>query len=237
VDIVELKKSVIRNSLLARVVNYDYLSFNSANWFFSRTLRKCLGFNGAAFAIKREAFESLGGFKRVISEDLDMGTRSFIEGYSFKYTRKIEVHNKVSPSWRQWFKQRKRWGIGTALWLKDYYKDLLANARRYPKILLPSLLLIFPSLLLFIINLLIPDKMYLKLLFLLLLLIAAKEALFLLPVIFTSVGAVLIENFFAAMASFVVCMLTFYSLARRLGYAFNPLEFTFFILSTHHYGS
>jgi biofilm PGA synthesis N-glycosyltransferase PgaC len=144
VDIVEFKKNVIRDSFLARIVNYDYLSFNSTNWLFSLTLKKCLGFNGAAFAIKRRAFESLGGFRRVISEDLDLGTRSFIKGYSFKYTKKIEVHNKVSPSWRQWFKQRKRWGIGTALWLKDYYRDLLANTRKHPKILLPSLFLILP---------------------------------------------------------------------------------------------
>jgi cellulose synthase/poly-beta-1,6-N-acetylglucosamine synthase-like glycosyltransferase len=228
VDIVEFKKNVIRDSFLARIVNYDYLSFNSTNWLFSLTLKKCLGFNGAAFAIKRRAFESLGGFRRVISEDLDLGTRSFIKGYSFKYTKKIEVHNKVSPSWRQWFKQRKRWGIGTALWLKDYYRDLLANTRKHPKILLPSLFLIFPSLLLFIINILIPNEIYLKLVSLLLFLIAAKEALFLLPIIFTCMSAVLIENLFATMGSLAACMLIFYSLARKLEYAFNPLEFTFF---------
>ncbi|MBS7643896.1 glycosyltransferase, partial [Candidatus Bathyarchaeota archaeon] len=186
------------------------------------------GFNGAAFAIKREAFESLGGFRKVISEDLDLGTRSFIKGHSFKYTEKIEVYNKVSSSWKQWFKQRKRWGVGTALWLKEYHKDLLANVRKYPKILLPSLFLIFPSLLLFIINLLIPNQMYLKLVSLLLLLIAAKEALFLLPIVFTCAGTVLRGNLFATIGSLAVCMLTFYSLARRLEYAFNPLEFTFF---------
>ncbi|MBS7643895.1 glycosyltransferase, partial [Candidatus Bathyarchaeota archaeon] len=38
VDIVEFKKNVIRDSFLARIINYEYLSFNSTNWLFSRTL-------------------------------------------------------------------------------------------------------------------------------------------------------------------------------------------------------
>ncbi|NIM46285.1 MAG: glycosyltransferase, partial [Nitrososphaeria archaeon] len=94
-DLIEIKKTVIRDSILARAVTYDYVGFNSTNWIFSRTLGRCLGFNGAAFAIRREAFEGLGGFRRVISEDLDMGIRSFIGDLEFRYVSRIQVYNKA----------------------------------------------------------------------------------------------------------------------------------------------
>jgi len=226
-DIIEIKKNVIRDSFLARVINYDYLSFNSTNWIFSRTLGRCLGFNGAAFAIKRKAFESLSGFRRVVSEDLDMGIRSFINDCNFKYINKVQVYNKVPSSWNEWFRQRKRWGIGAALWLKEHYKELLLVVRKNPKVLL-SLLLIFPSLPLFVTNMLVPNEIYLKIISILLLFLATKAGLLLHPILFTSIGVALIKNAFASVASFVVYSLLFYYLARKLRYAFNPLEFTVF---------
>jgi len=227
-DIIEIKKNVLRDSFLAKVVNYDYLSFNSTNWIFSHALGRCLGFNGAAFAIKREVFEALGGFRRVISEDLDMGTRSFIKNYKFKYVEKIQVYNKIYPSWKEWFKQRKRWGLGAALWLKEYYKNLLAVFRKHPKVLLPSLFLILPSLPIFVINMLVPNEIYLKIFFFILLFLGTKAEFFLHPIIFTFVGVALIRNVFASVASFGVYLFIFYYLAHKLRYTFNPLEFTFF---------
>jgi len=227
-DILEIKKKIIRDSFLARAVNYDYLSFNYTNWVFSRFLGQCLGFNGAAFAIKRETFQSLGGFRRVICEDLDLGIRSFLNDMKFRYTENIEVQNKVSPSWRQWFKQRKRWGIGLALWIREYYRDLLSSLRRHPKILIPSLLILFPSLPLFVMNTMIPNGMYLKALSLILLFLATKQLFLLPPILLTSVGMTLMKNFVSSAVSFGIYSLIFYFFARKLNYAFNLPEFVFF---------
>ena len=227
-EIIEIKKKIIRDSFLARAVNYDYLSFNYTNWIFSRFLGRCLGFNGAAFAIRRETFQSLGGFRRVVCEDLDMGIRSFLNNVKFRYAENIEVQNKVSPSWRQWFKQRKRWGIGLAIWIREYYRNLLSSLRRHPKILIPSLLILFPSLPLFIINTMIPNEMYLKVLSILLLFLATKQLFLLPPILLTSLGMVLIKNFFASAISFGIYALIFYFFARKLDYAFNLAEFVFF---------
>jgi len=227
-DIIEIKKKIIRDSFLARAVNYDYLSFNYTNWIFSRFLGKCLGFNGAAFAIKRGTFQTLGGFRRVVCEDLDMGTRTFLNDMKFKYTENIEIQNSVSPSWRQWVKQRKRWGIGLALWIREYYRDLLSSLRRHPKILIPSLLILFPSLPLFIINTMIPNDMYLKALSILLLFLATKQLILLPSILLTSVGVTLIKNFFASTVSFGIYALVFYFFSRKLDYPFNLPEFVFF---------
>jgi len=228
-QIIEVKKSVIRDSFLARIVNYDYLGFNFANWLFSRTLKKCLGFNGAAFAIRRKTFTSLGGFRRVISEDLDMGTRSFKEGFRFKYLEDIGVCTKAPSSWREWFKQRKRWGVGVALWLKENFRDLVQIVRKHPTVPI-YLLLIFPSLLLLLIDLLIPDELPLKIIYILLLLLSTWTSLLLPSAAFTSTTIFLLMNLFLAVCNIGVYSSIFYVVARRLGYAFNPLEFVFFYL-------
>lgn len=227
-DIVEIKKKIIRDSFLAKIVDYDYLSFNCTNWIFSHVLGRCLGLNGAAFAVKRKVFEALGGFRRVISEDLDLGIRSFISNCKFKYVDKIEVCIKVSPSWRQWFDQRKRWGIGTAFWLKENYRELIENIKKYPRVLLPSLLLILPSLPLFMINMLIPNEIYFKLLSLSLIIIATRGGSILFPPLLMTSSIVAIKNLVTTISSFGVYSFIFYFIARKLDFAFEPLGFAFF---------
>lgn len=229
-EIIEVKKEIIRDSLAARCVNYEFLGSNATNWLFSHILKRCLGFNGSAFAIKREAFEALGGFRRVISEDLDMGTRAFMKGFRFKYLKDVGVYTKAPSSWREWFKQRKRWGIGTALWLKENFRTLLKAVRRYPKVILPSLLLIFPSLSLLLINLFIPDELYIKALYIPLLLLSTKFSLLLPPMALTSTTLSLIRNLLLSVGSLGVYSSIYYIFARKLEYSFNPLEFTLFYL-------
>jgi len=229
-EVMEIKKEIIRDSLTARFVSYEFLGSNAVNWLFSRILKRCVGFNGSAFAIKRRAFEALGGFRRVVSEDLDMGTRAFINGFRFKYLKEVGVYTKAPSSWREWFKQRKRWGIGTALWLKENLRTLLKAVRMYPKVILPSLLLIFPSLPLLLINLFIPDELYVKVLYIPLLLLSAKFSLLLPPMALTSTTLSLIRNLFISVGSLGVYSSIYYIFARKLEYTFNPLEFTFFYL-------
>ena len=162
-DIIDIKKSVIRDSFLAKLEYFEYLGFNIVNWLFSRYVRKCLGVNGAAFAITRDALRSLGGFRRVISEDLDLATRSFLKGLAFRFIDDISVEVKVTSSWRRWYTQRIRWGVGTSLWIKEYYKLLLKSMLDNPKILIIfilSLIFIFPSLTTFLVNLFVLDSAY-----------------------------------------------------------------------------
>jgi len=228
-QMVEIKKGIIRDSFLARIVSYDYLGVDFANWLFSRMLKKCLGFNGAAFAIKRETFTSLGGFRRVISEDLDMGTRSFKEGVRFKYLEDIGVYTRAPSSWREWFKQRKRWGVGTGFWLKKYFRDLVRIVQKYPRVPL-SLLFIFPSLPLLLIVLLIPDELPVKIIYISLLLLSTWTSLLLPPAAFTSTTIFLLKNLFLTVCNIGVYSTIFYVIARKLGHSFNPLEFIFFYL-------
>ena len=96
---------------------YEYFTYNVSAWLSSKYLHKCPAVNGAAFAIKRETFEKVGGFHRVIAEDIDLATRAFLQDSSFAYSTDVEVKNVVYSDWGKWFNQRRRWAIGQASWL------------------------------------------------------------------------------------------------------------------------
>ena len=227
-DIIEIKKRIIRDSLLSKIVGYDYLGFNFANWIFSKTLKRCLGINGAAFAIKRDVFLELGKFKRVVSEDLDIGTEAFLKNKKFKYVKNIEVLNKSPSSWKEWFKQRKRWSLGAALWFKDYHKHLIKSVIKYPKVLIPILFLIFPSLIFLLLSFFISTTLIEKTLTFFLLFISAKISILIPFIFFTSTGVILIKNIILSLMSFGIFSTIFYYAARKIHYKFNPLEFAIY---------
>ena len=136
---------------------YEYLTFNISSWLASRYMHKCPAVNGAAFAIKREMFEKVSGFRRVVAEDIDLATRAFLGDSSFAYTTDVEVKNEVHSDWHKWFTQRRRWSIGQAVWLKDWYKPLAKRFVKKPQIFLPSLFFLYPSVVVFVLTAVIPS--------------------------------------------------------------------------------
>ncbi|RLG92176.1 MAG: hypothetical protein DRO36_02270 [Candidatus Hecatellales archaeon] len=227
-DLLEIKKKIIRENFLTKVIYYDYLSSNVVSWLFSKGLKKSLGLNGSAFAIKRKTFMELGGFRNVVAEDLDLATRSFLKNFRFKYSKKLEVFVKTPSRWKQVYRQRKRWGIGGAQWIKEYYRDLAKTALRFPKFLLPAIPIIFPSLILFLLCSLIPDALIYKSIMVFILFAAVKIGFLLHPFFLSVVTIALVKNLVASLLSFVVFASLFYVFARKLGYSFNPLEFLVF---------
>jgi biofilm PGA synthesis N-glycosyltransferase PgaC len=145
-EMVELKKTVAKEGAISKLVYFEYVGIGAADWIISRKTGRTFGVNGAAFAIKREAFERVGGFRNVVSEDLDFGLRSFAAGVKFKFCPHLEVVTYAPPSLRGWFRQRKRWAYGTALWAKENRRVLLSVVRSRPSVFLPALFMIFPAL-------------------------------------------------------------------------------------------
>jgi len=225
IDILDIKKSTIRCSVLEKLVGYEYLGSSLVSWFFSKHVGKTLGLNGAAFAIRREAFERLGGFRRTIVDDFDLATRSFVENMSFKYTDRLSVSIKPQPGWSGWLKQRRRWGIATGVWLKDYYGLLARVWIKKPQVMLPSLLLMMPSLLLFLFNLMLPDTLYLNILTLILSIVSRQPSFIPVSIFLTTFGVLALRNSITSAIAFASLSCIFYLAAKRLGYHFNPIEF------------
>ena len=231
-EIIEIRKEVMKDSFISRVARYDYLSFSLTNWFFSKKIGRCLGINGAAFAIKRKAFETLGGFRRVICEDLDIATRSFINKMRFKFVDKVMAYTKAPSSWKEWFNQRKRWGIGTAFWFKEYFSLFKRIVKEYPKIVALSLLFIFPALPLLLMNLFTPDEIFVKTLYVSLILLSSQTNILLPPTALTSTTLSVLKSIIVVAGNLIAYSLLFFLIARRFRSSFNPLDFIIYYFIT-----
>lgn len=172
-DIADIKKVIVGDSLLAKLVYIEYIAVNFASKLLSKHVGRTLAINGAAFAVKRKVLEELGGFPATLSEDFDLGLRCFIRGCKFKYIEETYVLNFPPNTWREWFKQRKRWAVGVADWLRRNYRVILSAVREAPHVIIPSTLLLIPSLATFVLTFLLYNFSAYKVLLLMLLVMAS----------------------------------------------------------------
>jgi len=227
-DLIQVKERTIRESFLAKMVGYDDVGFNFVYFMFSKLLGRCPGVSGPAFAIRRDVFEEVGGFRRVIQDDFDIGIRAFLGNKRFKFVENMEVSAEAPASWKEWFKQRRRWGFGAALCIKDYFKQLLRMVVRYPQVLVPSLFFIFPSLTLLLSQFFISNALVEKLLMVFLTFMPMKLSILMLPISLTLMGIVFVKNMLLSFVSFGFFSVLFYLMAKRLDYKFSPVEFAFY---------
>jgi cellulose synthase/poly-beta-1,6-N-acetylglucosamine synthase-like glycosyltransferase len=218
-DVLDIKKKVVgKGSFLSKMAYYEYFTFNVSAWLASRYLRKCPAVNGAAFAVKRETFESVGGFRKVVAEDIDIATRAFLDNHSFAYTTNVEVENVVYSNWRSWFRQRKRWGIGQALWLKEWYRDLAKKCLRKPQIFLPGLFLLYPSIAVFFLSLMVPSTWMYESILVFSLFLSVKFNIALPVFIVSLFTADLLKTVLISLGSFIITAVTFFAFSRKLGF-------------------
>ncbi|HUV54133.1 MAG TPA: glycosyltransferase family 2 protein [Candidatus Krumholzibacteriaceae bacterium] len=229
-ELVDIKKMIVRDSPLARLVSYDYLSSSLTNLLFSSLLGRSPQLNGAAFAVRRGTLQRLGGFPKAICEDLEMAFAAYTRGVSFRFAEDIEVHNAVDPSLGRWVVQRRRWGIGLAHWITGHIGALLVNAARNPHVFVAALLVIFPSAPLIVMSFLLPNGLYMKLLSLVLMLLSGGHVLLVPPVYAIALSLMVAKVMTATTMSFVGTGVAFYVASRRLGYRFNVVEYTAYFL-------
>ena len=218
-DVLDIKKEVSKGrSFLSRMAYYEYFTFNVSAWLSSRYMKKCPCVNGAAFAIKRETFEKVGGFRTVVAEDIDIATRVFLQDGRFAYTADPEVKNVVYSEWGRWFKQRRRWAIGQALWTVDWWRDLVKKFVRKPQVFLPSLFFLYPSIAIFFVSALMPSNWMYNSLLVFSLFMTMKFNI-MLPVFLVSLAtANLLKILIIMLAGFAFTAVTFYGLSRKIGF-------------------
>ena len=219
VDILDIKKQVTKDkSFLSKMTYYEYFTFNVSSYLSSHYVHKCPAVNGAAFAIKREVFEKVGGFHKVIAEDIDIATRAFLEGCSFAYSSDVEVKNVVYSDWGKWFKQRRRWAIGQAQWLVNWYQDLSKKCIKKPQAFLPGLFFLYPSIAVFFLSIVFPSTWMYNSMFVVSLFLSVKFNI-LLPVFLVSLGtANVLKILIISLSGFALTAAVFYGFSRKLGF-------------------
>ncbi len=224
-DILDIKKEVIKDSFLSKMTYYEYLGFNIGSFLCSKFIRKMPAINGSAFAIRKKVLMEIGGFRKVIAEDLDIATRAFLKNFKFKYSKKVLVKNYVHSKWKRWFVQRKRWSIGCALWVKEWYRELIKKCVKKPQIILPSLFFLFPSITLVLINFLSPDLLMYKFLDLIIFFLSVKFNLMTPILSFILATTALVKSLIPSFMSFFVTAVLFFAFSRKLNFQFKIHEF------------
>ncbi|MDR0492537.1 MAG: glycosyltransferase family 2 protein [Nitrososphaerota archaeon] len=218
-DILDIKKRVTKNqSFLSKMAYYEYLTFNISSWLASRVMQKCPAVNGSAFAMRREMFEKVQGFRSVVAEDIDLATRAFLEESRFAYSHEVEVQNVVHSDWQQWYTQRRRWAIGQALWLKDWYKQLANRFIKKPQVFLPSLFFLYPSVAVFCLSAIVPSLWMYNSLLVFSLFLSVKFNIAL-PIFLVSLAtADVLKILLISMSGFIATAVVFYGFSRKLGF-------------------
>lgn len=233
VDVLDVKKVIKGKGLISKMVYYEYLGFNAANWLLCRLSGRTPGLNGACFVVRKEALQEVGGVPYVISEDLELALNLSMSNARFKYTEKIYVETEAPTTWKGWMKQRMRWSVGAGYWVRSNFRRLVGLLRQSPLILLSSLLLIFPSILAsfgaLTLNQTAIAYQYMALLLTLLHLQNSLSMIIFLPVGFASLRQIIYFGYIMIFSSFVTSTV-FYLLSRKLKFKFNILEFLAYYL-------
>jgi len=111
------------NDWIARGARIDYLGVN-ATIAIEEYTGIGFGVNGACILTKREVVEKIGGFRHVITEDSDFGTRANAAGFKPVLARKVHVTTGAPKNYKKWWRQRARWAVGemqAAAMNKEYH--------------------------------------------------------------------------------------------------------------------
>ncbi len=194
-DVVEILKEVKGDNTIEKLVNIDFLVMSLGSKIASK-FGSCLGINGSAFVIKKSVIEKLGGFRKRINEDTDLGVRVGLNGYRFAVCGR--AYTRAPKNFKEWFKQRERWSMGGAEILIENFIPVLLR----PKLWIPYLVFFYPAIFGFLVSLLLPESYLFKTLYLILPFIAilSPKLASLAILVLYEVGN--IKNILAAFVSF-----------------------------------
>jgi cellulose synthase/poly-beta-1,6-N-acetylglucosamine synthase-like glycosyltransferase len=143
-DIMEFPKEGKSRSFVGKIAGLEFLSTAISSFLFATIANRCPGMNGAAFAVKRELFEKLGGFRYMVNEDIDMAFRAFLGGAKFSYSPSLKVLNHLPDDPGEWLSQRKRWAINNVTWFLANFREIAKNFFKDEKFRRAALMMILP---------------------------------------------------------------------------------------------
>ncbi len=229
-DYIDVIKEIIPTNLFGKIMYYEYIGMNLFQYLFAKTFKKLFSINGAFIAIRKDVFLKVGGFSRFIVEDVEFATRLALNDKTAYFLEDIKIFIEPLESFKRWIDQRKRWAYGGAEWLKYYWKRLIKYAIKHPKILLGLvfLLLYIPAIIPFLILLFLPNMVWIKLSYLLILLLSIKFS----PLIYILIPwlelASFLKNLFLFILAYIITAIIYFYFAKKFRMKFNLLYFTIY---------
>jgi len=210
-DAVEIVKEVNASLLIERLAKIEFFNmFLTAK--IASKLGSCLSLNGAAFGIRRDILLKLGGFRRRINEDTDLGIRLGLNGY------RVGVCGRAitkSPSrLKDWLAQRERWSLGGA----EVVIENLPSILKKPRLWIPYLFQFYPSIVGFALGFALPDSVILKVLNLILPFMFFVNFKLVSLLLLSVFELHVMRNVIAMLVSFIVWALTVIVLSKKTNY-------------------
>ena len=146
-DIVEMPKEVLVESWYSSMIGYEYQSLAMANLILAKIAGRSPGIIGSAFAVKKDLFDRLKGFRQVVHEDGDFAARAFRLHSRYSFDFRLKIKTGMPNSLSDWVKQRKRWTLINVLWFKENFLHLLKSSVQHPSLIPAVGLMLLPSVL------------------------------------------------------------------------------------------
>jgi cellulose synthase/poly-beta-1,6-N-acetylglucosamine synthase-like glycosyltransferase len=227
-DVIDIMKEAEVSSWLSRLIYYDYFSFTFSNWILIKETGSTLGLNGAAFAVKRDVIEKLGGFRKTIVEDLDFAARASYAGYKFSVLEGKRVMVRIDFNEKQWLRQRWRWSLGCVNWIRSNYRFFKSRFLKKPKIMFSAVSTLFPLLLVPFMLVILTILISSDIIFHWIVHLFENTAPVSLLTIFsleTLPAYILFILLYTILSSTIITIITYSTASKKLGYRFRVPEF------------
>ena len=210
-DAVEIVKEVNASLLIERLAKIEFFNmFLTAK--IASKLGSCLSLNGAAFGIRRDVLLKLGGFRRRINEDTDLGIRLGPNEYRVGVCGRAIT--KSPSSFKDWLAQRERWSLGGA----EVVIENLPSILKKPRLWIPYLFQFYPSIVGLTLGFALPDSVILKVLNLILPFMFFVNFKLVSLLLLSVFELHVMRNVIAMLVSFIIWALTVIVLSKKTNY-------------------
>ncbi len=117
-DIVEVNKTMSGNLLEARIFDVGMRLQSLANYITINKFGKGFGVCGYFICIKKDLFEKIKGFRKIIVEDADLSFRLNMLKTKWKYCSRIKITQVLPDKRKKLWPKIKRWIFGIGLFIK-----------------------------------------------------------------------------------------------------------------------
>ena len=230
-ELVEFVKVIVPENIIGKLMHIEYFGYFGILQVVASKIKKSILLNGAGFAVRREVWEKLGGYRKMIIEDVDFATRVYLMGGRYHLLENAILWDDPVPNWRKWIDQRKRWAYGGVEWFVHYPKTIILFSLKHPLWLLAYIVFLNPAILLYLLMSLIPQDLWYNLALSFLIILSTKFSpllFFILPLTF----AQSIIKGFIFFFSLVVMFLVLYEIVYKIRWKkfVNPLWILGYVL-------
>jgi len=147
-DIANFPTDIMGKGILPRMMRMEFLGIDLTQTVLSRIGHHSPAVIGMALGIRRSLFEGLGGFRRIVCEDLDLGARAFHAHARFAFDSRHLIRSDGPETFTEWMNQRKRWAVNNIVWFNEHFLKIIKHAFNSPRFFLSALMLFLPTVIL-----------------------------------------------------------------------------------------